>query len=141
MSTGKQENKDRLNNVYGEKATERRVEKHKYASKGWFIESAIDNVSKVQKVIYCDTDGLYLGKKEGVKMKESQIEGHNYILVEVIENYEGITEHGVTFGNKFVGLSYVVGCYTCGKVRTIRQETFDVMAKAGLLEGTDKNVE
>ena len=58
---------------------------------------------------------------------------HNYILLDVIEEYE--LEDNLN--KKFVGHKYLIGCYTCEQTRIIRQDTFNKLYSHGLIE--DRN--
>ena len=61
---------------------------------------------------------------------------HNYILVDIVEVYENEkTDNIFLLGEpKFVGHNYVIGCYSCEKVRVVREDTFNKMVKLGLIE-------
>ena len=60
---------------------------------------------------------------------------HNWILVDIIEEYEG-KEHDILpiLENVFVGHNYVLGCYSCDTVRIVREDTFNKMMELGLVE-------
>ena len=64
---------------------------------------------------------------------------HNYLLVDIIEVYDGGTGHVVdgiyeVSGAKFMGNNYKVGCYTCELTRVIKETTFNKMLRFGLIE-------
>jgi len=60
---------------------------------------------------------------------------HNWILVNIIEVYENKTDKVFSFSKReFVEHQYVIGCYSCEKVRVVREDTFNKMKKLGLIE-------
>lgn len=67
---------------------------------------------------------------------------HNYILVDIVEVYDNSKVdviYGLIREPKLVGHNYVIGCYSCGKVRVINESTFNLMVKLGLIEEQEEN--
>ena len=60
---------------------------------------------------------------------------HNWILVDIIEEYEGKENDLLPIiENVFVGHKYMIGCYTCDSLRIVREDTFNKMVILGLIE-------
>lgn len=51
---------------------------------------------------------------------------HNWILIDILEGYDENFE--------YVDNEYIIGCYTCEKVRVVKEVTFNKMMEHGLIE-------
>ena len=60
---------------------------------------------------------------------------HNWILVDIIEEYERKEDEIFPImENVFVGHKYLIGCYSCDKIRIVREDTFKKMVELNLIE-------